>query len=485
MIHRFAGTVNAGPSPYSSHPPDDPLPSTHATQQGLRRSKYNASFQPTNSLDRDDAEWRGSYGLCKNNRQSGRTSLSPIHSEDESRDNFDPGNSRTWGMSSSSFIHNGTLLPVSRQGVSRFRGLCGDSEEENDNGSMLRSPSMSSPQVLAPDSDQFLKLVDDNLRFETLKSTSPSADILIRRVRSASSSYPSQDHDLSRVQSPESAAGSNRLSFSDIERFGRANDCLSNLRSNSPSTDFPVIGSEADSHEAVEEASTAIAGWQDEPRKDKLPYNRYELAESSEDLPCDSQSQHFSRPVVTPATPSPATSNGPKPSDNPVLDWDSIHAAETQIRGQYDGIHDAYHKLTSPDPAQAFFPCTPTHSQPSTWQSKRKASHFSLRSLSNSFKRPRLGFRKWASHVYHQSSRRLSQACQKWRLAHNHHDRRAFEAWKAKRREENPEQPDTKKEQTLFGAYSMGENEDWWHDGTKRFEAPKWMLFRGSISRRS
>ena len=47
---------------------------------------------------------------------------------------------------------------------------------------------------------------------------------------------------------------------------------------------------------------------------------------------------------------------------------------------------------------------------------KRKASQFSLRSITEPFsKRPRLGFRKWAASVCREGSRRFNIARQKWK----------------------------------------------------------------------
>lgn len=290
-----------------------------------------------------------------------------------------------------------------------------------------------------------------------------------RYLRNTSSSYPSQGHASTRVQSPESMLRPNKLSFTDLSRFSKANDRLSNLRSTlSSDGDFDRSASTAPL-EVREDAIAAITQWQGQLRPRVASYNKYQLSESAEVLPGDSASQQPSPTGVhfLPSTPASAKSKG----------------GLTHIKGQLDGTHEATSQVESPDPASRSSSAPGTHGHPPR-QSKRKASAFSLRSLTNSLsKRPRFDIRKWASEFYRQGSQRLNMARLKWRHQ-TRQDRGIFEAWRARHRRADqntfPGQEETKKDHGAFLIErKVCSNEDWWRDGVSRYEAPKWMNFRG------
>jgi hypothetical protein len=317
----------------------------------------------------------------------------------------------------------------------------------------------------------------DDLRLDASDPSSSTAENISRHLRKTSSSYPSQGNASTRIQSPESMFHPNKLSLTNLSRFSKANDRLSNLRSTLSDEGHDMSMSTAPP-EAMEEAITAIAQWQGELPPRISSYNKYQLSESAEVLPGDSASQQQNPsgaqlPLLTPRS---AKGRG-------GLTWGSVE----HIKGQLDGTHETISRFeSSPDPAIRS-PCAPVNQEHPHKRSKRKASVFSLRSLTNSLsKRPRFGLRKWASTVYQQGSQRLNMARLKWRHQPRQ-DRRAFEAWRARHRKVAQDGPLCKQEsEKNYGTFpserKVCANEDWWRDGVSRYEAPRWMNFRSSVS---
>lgn len=337
---------------------------------------------------------------------------------------------------------------------------------------------MPSPRAISQTSDRFLRMIEE-LRLDT-SDPSPSLtdDIknINRYLRNTSSSYPSQGHASTRVQSPESMLRPNKLSFTDLSRYSKANDRLSNLRSTLSSDGYFDKSSSTAPPEAREDAIAAITQWQGQVRPRAASYNRYQLSESAEVLPSDSASQQPSPTGVhfLPSTPASAKTKG-----------GLTRGSAEHMKSQLDGTHEATHQVESPDPASRSSSAPANHGHPYR-QSKRKASAFSLRSLTNSLsKRPRFDIRKWASDFYRQGSQRLNMARLKWRHQ-TRQDRGIFEAWRARHRRvaQNtfPDQAELNKEcGTCSTERKVCSNEDWWSDGVSRYEAPKWMNFRGGV----
>ncbi|KAL6898205.1 hypothetical protein GGI43DRAFT_87969 [Trichoderma evansii] len=231
----------------------------------------------------------------------------------------------------------------------------------------------------------------DELRLDTSDPSDPSPSMaddiknINRYLRKTSSSYPSQGHASTRVQSPESMLRPNKLSFTDLSRFGKANDRLSNLRSTLSSDGGYDKSMNTTYPEATEEVITAITQWQGQLRPRVASYNKYQLSESAEILPSDSASQQHSPTGVQflLSTPVSAKSKG-------ELTWGSAE----HLKGQLDGTHEAVNRAESLDPALRSPDAPTTHGHPHR-QSKRKASVFSLHSLTSSLsKRSRFGLRK-------------------------------------------------------------------------------------------
>ncbi|PTB45794.1 hypothetical protein M441DRAFT_76843 [Trichoderma asperellum CBS 433.97] len=400
-------------------------------------------------LDHDDNDAES----CK------RSKPKPTAVDTEGNDaiEFDPADSDTWAS---------LPAPLNNE----------DGNGEIHDSSLLSSPETLSPRVISQSSGRFLKMIDELRLDASDPSPSMTDDIknISRYLRRTSSSYPSQGHVSTRVQSPESMFRPNKLSLTDLSRFSKANDRLSNLRSTLSSDGGYDKTMSTAPPEATEEAITAITQWQSQVRPRVASYNKYQLSESGEVLPSDSASQQQSPSGVhfLPPTPASATSKG-------GLTWGSVE----HFKGQLDGTHETSSRFESPDLALRLPGAPSNHGHPHR-QSKRKASVFSLRSLTNSLsKRPRFGLRKWASTFYRQGSQRLNMARQKWRYQPRQ-GRGVFEGWKTRYRRvaQNmfPGQEEQKKDDgTCSAERKVCSNEDWWRDGVSRYEAPKWMNFRG------
>lgn len=304
-------------------------------------------------------------------------------------------------------------------------------------------------------------MIDESLQLGCERQESP---LPARHVRPASSEYPCNSPSSPRVVSPASTLRLNRLSLSDLSRFGRGNDRLSYLRSSSPASSTEQVRGDTS---PMNEATAAISGWQDEPRAiERSAYNQYELADSSEALPSDSLSERLTPVQFEPESRTPAGSPI-RASDVSESAGDSIQ----RLNNQYDGQADSRRPKISD--SASLPPARPT---------KRSASTFSFRSITRSLsKRPRLqSLHTLATHVYRGGSRRLHLACHRWKLQ-KEQERRQFEAWKANRRRQRPADPLKGKLERGFGAFSVERgrygNEEWWQEGVDKYQAPSWMLF--------
>jgi hypothetical protein len=287
-----------------------------------------------------------------------------------------------------------------------------------------------------------------------------------RHHRTTSSSYPSHGKASTRIQSPESMYRPNRLSFTNLSRYGRANDRLSNLRSTLASDESYDVTMNTTVSDVLTEADTAIAEWQDHQqlRPAEASLHRIPLLESTEILPGDSASQQ------------PSPSGGHLPCASPGsatgrLTWRS----GSPMKNQYDGIHEANNRHQSPDSTRQP-PCTPANQNPQR-PSKRKASVFSLRSRTGSISKHRkFGLRQWASSVYQQGSKRLATRL-KW-IRPARRDRGLFESWRMRHRgtSQEPSSPCREKAERT-AEHRVCPTAGWWDEGVSRFQAPDYMNF--------
>ncbi|PTB80735.1 hypothetical protein M440DRAFT_1460569 [Trichoderma longibrachiatum ATCC 18648] len=369
--------------------------------------------------------------------------LTPIGSEEEAPN---APRSNTWGARP---WHQSTLLPAPRKGNpihSRYR-------------------SASSPGTSSESSEHFQGLMGD-LKLDALDSDASILGDFDRHHRRTSSSYPSHGKASTRIQSPEPMYHQNRLSFTNLSRYGRANDRLSNLRSTLASDESYDVTMTTTTSDVMAEADTAIAGWQDqqELRPAEASFHRSPLVESTEILPGDSASQQPSPSGARLPTASPGSATG-------RLTWRS----GSPMKNQYDGIQEANNRHQSPDSTRQP-PCTPSDKNPQR-PSKRKASIFSLHSRTGSISKHRkFGLRQWASSVYQQGSKRLATRL-KW-IRPARRDRGLFESWRKRRRgtSQEPSSPCREKAERTVEPRVCA-TAGWWDEGVSRFQAPDYMNF--------
>lgn len=318
-------------------------------------------------------------------------------------------------------------------------------------------------------------MMDHGLRLSHDGIPSPTA-CRLHEAKSASSKYPSPGNNTPRIQSPVSEyCRGNRLSFSGLSKFGRANDCLSNIRSNTPSSDSQQATGDTSNLDLMADTAAAITEWQDGSRPIKFSsYNNYSLADSSDLFPSDSLSQREDVSLTPSSPPS-------LPLQPPRSQRSAHHSEEPDILdNQYDGAVDAS-RNRSPEPKNGLTPAIDV-SQP-FYQSKRKASQFSLRSLTKSLsKRPRMiALRQWARNVYNESSRRIGEAYH--RLKHQRHPHLGeFGTRNPKGRRQQPVEAPRGKAARPYGEFefekgAQGDHE-WWKEGVTKYRAPSWMFHK-------
>ncbi|KAG5973626.1 hypothetical protein E4U55_000373 [Claviceps digitariae] len=361
---------------------------------------------------------------------------------------------------------------------------------------VFKWPAVPQPCHTAPDTPEFLERIERALRIDDAALAAPLPCKTVPD-RSASSSYPSAGYNTPRVQSPVSEHHlANRLSFSGLSRFGRANDTLSNLQSNSPASATSAATEGVDDtshHELVADTAAAITEWQDASRPlRKVTYNNYALTDSSELFPSDSLSQKDSV-SLSPSSPPPTP-----PGRGPETARGEATAAATtssealdglySIGHQYDGIIEARRNGSSEvkyRPALALNGMSHPFSS-----SKRKASTFSLRSLTRSLtKRRRLAaIRHWASRVYQKGSRRLTEAYRRFKSHHQTPAAEVNRSWSHGAQQHQGQEkiaadPPVKSEDdrpegsnAVIGFERQRRSEDWWKDGVSRYRAPSGMF---------
>lgn len=278
-------------------------------------------------------------------------------------------------------------------------------------------------QVLTP--DEYAKLPrpsNGNLdisMFPVTESTQPLKDS--RNASGSSSNYNASPPTSTDGHVARSPPTNNTMHLSDLHKYSRANDRLSNLRSSSRSADSggnSVIG-------AAEDAAVAALGWESmlgdtgphELPAQPVPNHQHESQISDSGLLCSSQQAKFDNirereaPRRLSARRLPFV--GSISQAIPVSD-----TSPSQDIPQFDGPSERKNEHQSRDASE-----NPDTSLKGT--NKRKASQFSLRSLSDTFsaKRPRLNIRKLATTV----GQSLSQA-RRTLKQRNLNDRRNFEA---------------------------------------------------------
>lgn len=310
--------------------------------------------------------------------------------------------------------------------------------------------------------NEVIELMRDSLRIKD------AADGLLTRVRSSSSSYHSRSSGEPRPasRSPPPSDRRNTLRVSDFSKYSRENDRLSNLQSSS-GTDG---GSGETVYDAAQDAAEAVRVWDRGCRPERrVSWNRYELPDSPEVLPSDSASLRGKPETML------GTMGGGEEQPLPEVpvyrpSFESI----TAMQDQYDGAKDQDHAEPdgSPDPTTTPRPALGGIEDVENRRHKRKASAFSLRSLtSNLSKRPRLRFRKKAAGFLHRV------------VLRGERERQNFRNWRASQRRLRPAGALRGEHEGGYGAFKVAEkrygDEEWWAEGVEKYRAPAWMDFDG------
>ncbi|KAH8172811.1 hypothetical protein LIA77_07066 [Sarocladium implicatum] len=373
-----------------------------------------------------------------------------------------------------SFLHSSALLPASTR--RSLRPIHESSRDEY--GPRGSSTKRLKGSVVAPDpdSEDFLDLVADSLVIKKSRKQREEQELCCLRERTASSDYASEGQQSPPERTAVSPACGGSLNIKDLAKFGSATYNLSDIRSPTPSDSSDVSSALNGHHEAIADAQAAATEWQGESRHGRRrtdSYGQYELADSCEVLPVDSLSQQGasteSLAAVTPAPKHSAALKARKPSEV-TFEQPSL------VSRQFDGIGESQ-PAESPDPSRQ-----PPHLSARLRNGKRSASHFSLRSLTESLsKRPRLGIKKLAASVVQGSRRVITQVRQNMRH-HYSHGKRDHEARRSQRRQEPPAGAAEVKTDSGLGAFvaqkRRPKNEEWWTEGVKKYRAPSWARFR-------
>lgn len=386
---------------------------------------------------------------------------------------LDPAQAATWETRAPSFLHSGALS-TSRTGLLPIREFSREKLEDKD---IHQSRKVSDTENDHPDSKDFLDLINESLVIQKRRGSKLDGKARRVRERTASSDYPAEGQQSPPQRAIASPACGGSLNLKELSKYGSATYDLSEIRSRTPSSSKTKASDDHNSrHEAIADAEAAVTEWRGESKHARgrtSSYGQYELADSCEVLPLDSLSQQGRSTedlaAVTPGPKFPVAKRARKTSEVTFKNT-------PQVEMHHHGPTDQYH-TESPDPTKE----PPRHAA-RLGNGKRTASHFSLRSLSESLsKRPRLGVKKLANTFYNGGKRVLAHVRQNFKHS-NSKGRRGFAAKRAKGMQEGQRQhlPQANPEKDPAGVASDLEcrkSEEWWTAGAKRYHAPAWMKF--------
>lgn len=302
MVYRYTLPIRQNPFPaaeYTEYSRSKTITAAELSPQTFKRGRISSqqlrilpeSYNTESKISPEDKEnvWAG---------EKLSSLYTPTHEVETSGSDFDPGDSNTWGVKPLPRLSTGSMLPISQRTAS---GLL----KADDDAAILRSPIIPLSPEPMPDCERFLKLIDDNLTLDG----GVDQHLPGRYGRSTSSYYNSHDYESDGVKSPVSVVHIHKLSFSDLAKYSRRNDRLSNLRSSasssSSSSDEAKSNIVVGAGDALEDATAAIQEWKYQTISHVLPYNSYEYRESTDVLPSDSLSQQQSPESVIRRAPIP------------------------------------------------------------------------------------------------------------------------------------------------------------------------------------
>lgn len=223
MVYRY--TLPAQPSPYTCKQRELSLRSRTisnaiASSPGLKR----ANFYSHSSLDskvrlRQQQPW--TEHIDKENVKITTYPVSSTKRPESDYCEYNPADPTTWGVK--------PLPPLPLVGTPVWNDTSIFSHGDDD-AAMLQSPILPPcPDPMEP-THSLAQLVGDHLRIDD------EAGVRSTDHRTTSSSYHDPDYEPSGVHSPVSNAHVRMLSVTELAKYGKANDRLSNLRSGSPSS---------------------------------------------------------------------------------------------------------------------------------------------------------------------------------------------------------------------------------------------------------
>lgn len=218
-------TLPAQRSPYTCRPREISLRS-QTVSEAMARSpghKRTSLYANDSSNPKDASPHHHQPWFEHANKENVKITTHPATSKtvlDEDSCQYDPADPTTWGIK--------PLPPLPRGGSNPLKASSIMSKSDDD-ATLLQSPVLSPYVENAEAPNNLAKLIGDHLRIED-----EHPDDAHRRT--TSSSYHCPESEPSRVQSPIPNGNVNTLSVSNLAKYGKTNDRLSNLRSGSPSS---------------------------------------------------------------------------------------------------------------------------------------------------------------------------------------------------------------------------------------------------------
>ncbi|KAJ4165068.1 hypothetical protein LMH87_006715 [Akanthomyces muscarius] len=222
MVYRY--TLPAQHSPYACQQRELSLRSQTisnaiaSTPTLKRASLYTQEFPTSKAHPLNHQPW-----VKQIDKENVKITTYPVSSKntfDEDGRQYDPADPTTWGIK--------PLPPLPNDGSSNSHKASSILSRPDDDAAMLLSPAMQ-PYTESAGVQNLAQLIGDNLRID-------DEHIEHAQHRTTSSSYHDPESEPSRVESPISNGHANVLTATNLAKFGKTNDRLSNLRSGSPSS---------------------------------------------------------------------------------------------------------------------------------------------------------------------------------------------------------------------------------------------------------
>lgn len=227
-------------------------------------------------------------------------SFQSIYNDENNGRPFDPADSSTWGFTPLPLL-DGKQPETCQRGASGLHNL-------DDDAALLASPILPPSPEPIPESDGFLKMIQDNLRLthsdeENQRQEMIEGDGEDGHDYTTSSIYNSNECEVSGLQSPALENG-NRLSLTNREKYSRQNDRLSNLRSSSGESTKPASNATELGGDVLADAIAAENEWSHHLSSTKGPASEDGLSERPDVVPEDALSYSRTPPNVVRHLPS-------------------------------------------------------------------------------------------------------------------------------------------------------------------------------------